>query len=180
MSSIQLRVGVSDSIRWTWEPSGIFSARSAYASGFAGKEHDLGARAIWDSRAPLRCKMFLWLAFKNRLWTSDRLKRRGLPHQAACPFCDQEDESVDHLLLSCSFTRTVWFQVMRAWGKEEWAPRADDRVVLWAADLPLDPSIRKDAYTLVGLVLWETCKHRNAVVFDGETPSTRVLLSEIA
>jgi hypothetical protein len=41
-------------------------------------------------------------------WTADRLQRRGLPHPAACPLCDQEPESIQHLLLGCVVTHEVW------------------------------------------------------------------------
>ncbi|KAG2565174.1 hypothetical protein PVAP13_7NG025168 [Panicum virgatum] len=57
-------------------------------------------RRIWKSWAPLRCKFFLWLAIKQRIWTADRLAKRGLPHHAACPLCDQEQETAQHLLLT--------------------------------------------------------------------------------
>lgn len=84
---VELRPAEDDRVHWTWEASGKFSARSAYASQFFGREHDPAAMTTWDSRAPLRCKLFAWLAFKDRLWTSDRLARRGLPHQEACSLC---------------------------------------------------------------------------------------------
>jgi hypothetical protein len=35
------------------------------------------------------CKMFMWLAGRNRCWTSNRLTRRGLPHPDRCSQCDQ-------------------------------------------------------------------------------------------
>jgi hypothetical protein len=31
--------------------------------------------------------------------------RRGLPHQAQCPLCDQEKETINHLLVSRVFAR---------------------------------------------------------------------------
>ena len=39
----------------------------------------------WKSKAPLRCRFFLWLAMHNRCWISDRLARRGLDHQDGYP-----------------------------------------------------------------------------------------------
>uniref|UniRef100_A0A8R7UVR8 Reverse transcriptase zinc-binding domain-containing protein n=1 Tax=Triticum urartu TaxID=4572 RepID=A0A8R7UVR8_TRIUA len=57
-----------------------------------------GAIQIWKSRAPNSCKFFVWLAARNRCWTTDRLQRRQLPHPSACPFCDQAQEMIDHLL----------------------------------------------------------------------------------
>jgi hypothetical protein len=36
------------------------------------------AEAIWDNGAPLKCKIFAWLAVQHRLLTSDRRWRHGL------------------------------------------------------------------------------------------------------
>lgn len=82
-----------DAFRWKWSSSGNFTSASAYAS-FHGRELRPGASEVWDSRAPSKCKVFMWLAIWNRCWTSDRLSRRGLPHPAKCPFCDQEQETL--------------------------------------------------------------------------------------
>ena len=107
VTKVQLRLRIADRVRWAWETSGVFSMRSAYASRFIGREHDLGASFTWHSRAPLRCKLFSSLILKDRVWTSDRLARRGLPHQETCPLCSQEHESIDHLLIACVFARSV-------------------------------------------------------------------------
>lgn len=96
-----------DSFHWMWSPSGVFSARSAYLAFFAGRIGMDGADPIWDSKAPTRCKFFVWLVCRRRCWTADRLQRRGLDHTARCPLCDQEQETIDHLLLGCVMAREV-------------------------------------------------------------------------
>uniref|UniRef100_A0A452YW54 Reverse transcriptase zinc-binding domain-containing protein n=1 Tax=Aegilops tauschii subsp. strangulata TaxID=200361 RepID=A0A452YW54_AEGTS len=76
-----------------------------------GLEVSPTAAFTWKSKVPLQCHFFMWLANKNRCWTSDRLATRGLPHQDTCPFCDQHEESIQHLLLSCVFARQVWHEL---------------------------------------------------------------------
>lgn len=166
-------------MRWAWEHSGNFSVSSAYNCRYIGRETDPLATVSWDNHAPLRCKIFAWRAFKNRCWTSDRLARRGLPHQAQCPLCDQLPETVDHLLVACVFTRTVWHKVWTAWGKPEWTPGADDRLVSWSSTLHHDEQSSKDLHSVLLLVMWETWKHRNSIVFDGATLSESRLLRRI-
>jgi hypothetical protein len=68
---------------------------------------------IWKSWAPSNCKFFMWLAINNRCWTSDRLARRGLPHQPACPFCDQADKTINDILSSCVLIREVWSCILK-------------------------------------------------------------------
>ena len=43
--------------------------------------------------APLKCRVFIWLAVKNRCWMADRLAKRGLPHPGSCPLCDQAEKT---------------------------------------------------------------------------------------
>ena len=56
---------------------------------------------VRKSWAPGKCKTFVWLAIRNRCWTTDRLQKRGLPHPEHCPLCDQEEENIQHILISC-------------------------------------------------------------------------------
>lgn len=60
-----------DSFKWNWSSTGSFSARSAYLALFEGRMDMAGMDLVWDSRAPLRCKFFMWLACWKRCWTAD-------------------------------------------------------------------------------------------------------------
>ena len=112
LRNIQLADGIDGKVVWCWEGDGLFSARSAYRAYFAAHIESAGAMEIWKSRAPATCKFFSWLATQRRYWTADRLQRRLLPHLAACPFCDQELETIDHLLLGCVLARQIWSVIM--------------------------------------------------------------------
>jgi hypothetical protein len=61
----------------------------------------LGARHVWKAAVPPKVKFFFWMELHGRLWTADRRHRHGLQQNASCALCDQEDETTDHLLLSC-------------------------------------------------------------------------------
>jgi hypothetical protein len=50
---------------------------------------------------------FIWLVINNKCWTFDCLAKRGLPHQSACPFCDQAEETISHILAACVLSREV-------------------------------------------------------------------------
>jgi hypothetical protein len=58
----------------------------------------------------------------NRCWTADRLAKRGLDHLERCPLCDQESETLDHILVSCVFAREFWFLLMRHFRLQTLAP----------------------------------------------------------
>lgn len=103
LQQVQLLEGVPDHHIWQPVTSGIYSSSSAYDRYFVGAIRFEPANRIWHSWAAWRCKYFMWLATLNCCWTSDRLARRGLDHSDNCPLCDQESESIQHLLISCVF-----------------------------------------------------------------------------
>jgi len=54
---------------------------------------------------------------------SDRLAKRGLPHLAVCPHCDQAEETVQHILVACVFSRQVWAVILHKLGLGSLAPQ---------------------------------------------------------
>ena len=86
---------------------------TAYDAYFLGTIRFAPWKRIWKSWAPMKSKLFIWLATNNRRWTSDRLAKRGLPHPAACPLCDQDDETIQHIRFLCIFAREVRTLVIR-------------------------------------------------------------------
>ena len=60
----------------------------------------------------------------NIRWTADRLAKRGINHPEKCPLCDKEAETLDHLLVACSFSRIFWYQLLRKFGLHSLAPQS--------------------------------------------------------
>jgi len=148
-------------------PYGSYSSKSAYAAFFEGSIKFGSWRRIWKTWAPPHCKFFVWLVFHNRVWTADRLAKRNLPHPEACPLCDQEDETINHLLVGCVFARQVWSLVLQQLGLLQLAPQPSaTRFSGWwkrsTAAVPKDA--RKGLNSLIILVAWEIWKHQNTCV----------------
>jgi hypothetical protein len=83
-------------------------------------------KCLWKSWAPPKCKSFLWLAIRNKCWTADRLRRRGLQYPVVCVLCDQEQEIVQHLLCTCSFARQFWHDILFPLSLGDLTPAADE------------------------------------------------------
>jgi hypothetical protein len=64
----------------------------------------------------------MWLVALDRCWTANRLAKRGLPHPHRCLLCDQE-EIMNHLLVSCVFSRQVWYNILKAVDLEKLSPQ---------------------------------------------------------
>jgi hypothetical protein len=83
------------------------SNKCFYANSFRHLQVDVLAEKVWRNAAPLKCKIFCWMAKRQRLPTNERRFRHSLANSATCPSCDQ-DEDTNHLLLGCSRAREVW------------------------------------------------------------------------
>ncbi|WVZ52340.1 hypothetical protein U9M48_003412 [Paspalum notatum var. saurae] len=165
VDDINLQQDVPDQHLWKLTKSGIYSRKSAYTAFFLGSVGLSGWKRIWKGWAPLKCKFFLWLVKHNRCWTPDHLAKRGLPHPLVCPFCDQADETIHHILVGCVFSRQVWTSLLHSLTPSV----ADTRFFSWwARSSALVPKeVRKALNTLFILVAWELWKFRNSCVFEG-------------
>lgn len=167
---------------WLPTSSGEYSAKSAYKWFLAGSTLFELTERIWKSWAPPRCKFFVWLTSLNRCWTADTLARRGLDHQESCPLCDQQEETVQHILVSCVFARDIWFQVLSKVGLQFLSPGTADVVFqeCWREAESKVPKIQKKGFnSIVILVAWWLWKHRNACVSDGASPNINIVLQHI-
>jgi len=159
---------------WRFDASGQYTAKSAYLAFFNGATTFEPWRRIWKTWAPAKCKIFLWLAVRNRCWTADRLARRNLPHPERCLFCDQEAEDIQHILTTCVFTSDFWFRVLSSFGWQLCVPSRHEFSFSdwWRKSAK---KIQKDKWkgfnALVVLGAWIIWKHRNACVFEGGRPS---------
>ncbi|GJM86847.1 hypothetical protein PR202_ga02745 [Eleusine coracana subsp. coracana] len=112
---------------WKHDNSGIFSSKSAYKLFFNGSITFEPWRHLWKSWAPPKCKMFLWLAIRNKCWTADQIAKRGLDHPVSCVLCDQEEETVQHILVGCVFAREFWYILFQAVHFQQLAPRSNEK-----------------------------------------------------
>ncbi|XP_071678352.1 uncharacterized protein [Lolium perenne] len=126
------------------------------------------AKPVWRSFAPLKCKIFGWLALRYRLWTSDRRARHGLQDNPdPCATCLREEDTVDHILSHCLYARMVWFGCLTRLGSQLQVPQEDINLERWwtEARKMLRREDRREFDTLVLLIAWTLWKQRNARVF---------------
>ena len=179
----QLRPNVFDSISWKFSEDGQYSARSAYQAQFIGSMSTDFERLIWRVWAPPKCKFFSWLAIQDRIWTANRLARRGWPHIPLCALCRSTQESGIHLFANCRFVKRIWREVALWTASENLLPSSwghYDSVCLWWTDLADAMSRnKKGVRSLIILVIWEICRERNARIFDHREASVQQVLNVI-
>jgi hypothetical protein len=176
LSEVVLRPDVEDKHISSLARDGKYSTKTTYEGFFAGSTIFGHYPLVWKTWPPQKCRFFLLLVAHRRCWTTDRLAKRGMNHPTRCLLCDQEDETLDHLLVSCVFTREFWFHLLRPFGLESLAPQprlshshlhelvgANHRSHGWLA--------RKRPQLLNCLGGLDNLELRNKCVFDGWTPS---------
>jgi len=157
-----------DRLVWRWESDGSFSVRSAYQALHLGSHPIPGCVRIWEVWAPLKVKLFLWLAVRRRQWTADRRRKHGLDAHDTCFLCDQEPKTIDHIIVECSFARQLWFEAATMLGATLTEQPADAIVDWWETWRALWlASFARGADSMFVLIAWEIWKERNARCFRG-------------
>jgi hypothetical protein len=112
LESVQLQPGVHDTVTWRWTADGQYSASSAYEAQFEGHPTSRFRKLIWKSEAPLKCRIFAWLAILGKCNTADTLAKKNWPHNAACVLCLGEPETAIHLLATCPVAIRIWRKIL--------------------------------------------------------------------
>ena len=122
----------ADEFTWPCSSSGSYSARSTYDRLCVGHTRSPMATCVWRSWAPLKCKLFAWLAMQHRIWTSDRRARHGLQDEtSACYTCLQDEDNVEHILGACTYAREVWHRLWDLLGINIQGHMAGDTILVW-------------------------------------------------
>jgi hypothetical protein len=157
-----------DRYRWSGASSGLYSAKDTYNMLCQGRISDSAHEQIWRAQAPLKCKVFGWLALRYRLWTSDRRFRHGLQNaRSTCFTCLQAEDTVDHILMHCPYSRMVWLRCFQAMGIQLEEPTLDSNLEQWwsATRSRIRTSDRRKFDALIILIARTLWKQRNARVF---------------
>ncbi|WVZ85337.1 hypothetical protein U9M48_032277 [Paspalum notatum var. saurae] len=179
LSNLVLQPEIEDTHRWQFSSSGVYSTKSAYGGFFIGAVQFGPWERIWKTWAPGKCKFFMWLVAHNRCWTANRLAKRGLPHPERCLLCDQAEETIDHLLISCVFARQAWYSILQQVGLQALSPQPENGSFdeWWAsANLGISDQIKKGLNSVIVLGAWSIWNHRNRCVFNGIQPNLNEVL----
>ena len=183
VSHVHLDVNTPDTITWKFTTNGHYSAASAYKAQFYGHTDTAMISTIWKIWAPPKCKFFAWLAINNRIWTADRLQRRGWPNCNLCPLCKQVQESAAHLLFQCRYTIRVWHMNKDWLGLHDVHPSdwsdATSVKEWWSHNATKKTQLRRPLASLMLLISWELWNERNARIFRNTAVPVGVIVARI-
>jgi len=163
-----------------WASEGKFSIRTAYRALHQASHPKPGRGLIWESWASLRIKLLLWLALRRRHWTTDRQRRHGLETHDNCFLYDQEPESIDHIIVDCSYSKQVWWCIRSALRETQQLVPANSTIDWWNVWREhWTRQCRNGADSIFALVAWELWKERNARRLRGASTQVPGLLKLI-
>jgi hypothetical protein len=160
---------IPDSFSWPCAANGVYSAKDTYIALCQGNIRSATASCTWKAWAPLKCRLFIWLALQYRVWTSDRRVRHGLQEaMVPCYVCLQEEDTLDHIIMGCVVAREVWFRCFRCAGVQVDIPDGTEKLECWwlKARKKFRGKDKRLFDTLVVLIGWSLWKHRNAYIFN--------------
>ncbi|XP_021971681.1 uncharacterized protein LOC110866838 [Helianthus annuus] len=135
----------------------------------------------WNKWVPPKVNLFTWRAFKRRIATKVELAKRGIHmDDRLCSRCNKEDESVNHLLISCLKSRAIWWNIM-VWLKlpiQENSESCED-VFEKIEGYNGSKEWKNVIKAIVMTTLWQIWKARNDVEFNEKERSVANIIDGI-
>ncbi|KAJ9564448.1 hypothetical protein OSB04_000414 [Centaurea solstitialis] len=117
LSSLHVNSSRSDFWNWDWHNKGTFSVKHLVKLLQHDPGGESGEKIIWNPLIPLKVNIFLWRLFKEAISTRFNLSKRGVHlNSLACIFCEDEVETTDHCLFSCTSSSNLWRKIWAWWG----------------------------------------------------------------
>ncbi|XP_057734674.1 uncharacterized protein LOC130950151 [Arachis stenosperma] len=125
--------------------------------------------------------MFLWKAAHNIILVRANLKKKRLLTNNVCPICLQEEETEEHTLLLCEWTRAVWFD-----SQSQCTPTNKNvrSVGEWLQQMYMKckkasrPETDQN-WSKIGITMWTIWKARNNHVYNNIEPNPESTINHV-
>ncbi|XP_010687128.1 uncharacterized protein LOC104901274 [Beta vulgaris subsp. vulgaris] len=149
-----------------WLINGQFSIKQYYQILLKGSRQVNWARYLWNRYSIPKHRLIMWLAIQNRLKTRQRLKQMKICMDDQCLLCQQQPETITHLLFECKFSELCISQVLQ-WLGVTWRPRNLTQPCRWTMNRYKGNRTRKmvllAAIAATVYVIW---RNRNSAHWD--------------
>ncbi|KAJ8445424.1 hypothetical protein Cgig2_031237 [Carnegiea gigantea] len=136
---------------------------------------------VWINLAPPKVEFFSWIALLGKL-TKHKLLRKGIisDQDLICNFCGIHNEDLDHVLVTCAFSWSIWSRFIQALDRQ--MDKKDTFRQLYEAWLAqrINNKIKKKIWTTTFFaVSWSLWMKRNGVVFEQQDLDAETLYHAI-
>ncbi|CAL1392725.1 unnamed protein product [Linum trigynum] len=170
--------------RWLPSPTAGFSVHSAYdhlaAERYLGIS-EFPSKVIWLSIIPSKICIFLWLVFHKRILTIDNLKKKGFYIPNRCVLCKKEEESPNHIFITCTFSNQVWGRLkcfVKLEGSAVVSLDISERIRLWSRSNPVNPA-QWCSRVVLHAFCWCVWLERNNRIFNDQESHVAALVMKI-
>ena len=105
--------------------------------------------------------------------TLDQLKCRGMTFANRCFMCEEEEETIDHLLIHCKITKMLWDLFLSIVGISWVFPHSVLHTLLAWQGAAVGKKRKKIWLAAPLCLFWNIWRARNRLVFDNEVPSAQ-------
>ena len=111
---------------------------------------------------------FAWEASWGKVMTLDLLKKRRRPLANRCYLCEEEEETLNHLLVHCLKAKVLWELILAIIGFRWFFPFSVRQVLLAWQGTKVGKKRKKVWRTAPFCLFWTEWRERNRVAFDNE------------
>ena len=121
------------------------------------------------------------MANLEKLKTGDHLLRLGIidPQQAACPFCDLETESNNHILFTCRFSWCSWMKMLEWWNIFGALLNQCSTFTIQWMGLVKNRKLQKLWGSILGCDIWSLWYEWNKIKFDRGSPNLSIFVRSL-
>lgn len=154
------------------EKSGRYLTKSMYRFFSFRGVLDKTLTRLWKSKLPMKLKIFLWMAFHERLQTGVALKQKKWKENVNCSLCNCP-ETANHILFQCVMARFVWVSFKEVLGWERVPGGLSDFFNHWAPWGNADQHLKLFIFAIVAWALWVT---RNKIRIQKSFPRSPIVI----
>ena len=165
----------SDTCYWNLSSTGEFSVSTAYKSfqDILDGEGEHHWSFLWKWPGIQRARVFLWLAYKQRLLTNAERTRRHMTTSSCCITCGAEFEDVDHILRHCTVAQACWSRLVPQDRMRDFYSKPFPQWFMWN----LNPRCMGTHWRLYfGTLCWKLWDNRNKSIFTNASLSPEEII----
>ncbi|KAK8529359.1 hypothetical protein V6N12_060142 [Hibiscus sabdariffa] len=169
----------NDRCMWRWTPNHNFVLKSAYMNLVDSIWLPKQAiwKVIWRLNVPQRIRLFLWIAYQQKLMTNAVRHRRNLTVIPHCLNCSNQPETVLHALRDCADSRHCWMQITPSPILHSFSMNARNWISCNISASFLHPFFKLPWNLIFASFTWQLWKWRNDVVFSNDSQSDAALIN---
>ena len=150
-----------------------FSVKVMYKGYDISPACDFPHRLIWNSVVPPKMGIFTWEVAWGKVLTLDNLKRRGMTFANRCFMCEEDEETIDHLLIHCKSAKMLWDLFLSIVGISWVFPYSVLHTLLAWQGVVMGKKRKKMWTAAPSCLFWALWRARNRLAFENEVTSAQ-------